>query len=105
MFAVVQTGGKQYRVQENDLLVVERLNGEVGSKVRLDDVLMVGNGDQVSIGQPAIDGAFVEAEVMIQRKGKKVIVFKKIRRHNYRRKKGHRQYETVLRITTIGNGH
>lgn len=105
MFAVVQTGGKQYRVQENDLLVVERLNGEVGSKIRLDDVLMIGNGDQVSIGQPAISGAFVEAEVMTQRKGKKVIVFKKIRRHNYRRKKGHRQHETVLRITTIGNGH
>ena len=101
MFAVLQTGGKQYRVQENDLLVVERLDGEIGSKIRLSEILMVGSGDQVKIGSPSIDGAFVEAEVMNQRKGKKVIVFKKIRRHNYRRKNGHRQYETVLRITSI----
>lgn len=101
MFAVLQTGGKQYRVQQNDMLVVERLEAEIGSKIRLDQVLMVGSEGNVKIGSPSVEGAFVEAEVLNQRKGEKVIVFKKIRRHNYRRKKGHRQYETVLRITSI----
>ena len=104
MFAVVQTGGKQYRVQENDVLIVERLEGDKGSTIRLSDVLMVGSGDNAQIGQTNLKNAFIEAEILDQRKGKKVIVFKKIRRRNYRRKKGHRQYETVLRVTSIAQG-
>ncbi len=97
MFAVIKTGGKQYKVAKNDVIVVEKLAGEAGETVTLDEVLMVGD----KIGAPTVAGASVSATVVDQTKGDKVIVFKKKRRQNYRRKKGHRQQLTVLRITDI----
>lgn len=101
MYAVVKTGGKQYRVSENDTLKVELLPGEAGDIVTLDDVLMIGNGADVTLGAPAIAGASVAAEIVEHARGPKIIIFKKRRRQNYRRKKGHRQHYTLLRITEI----
>jgi large subunit ribosomal protein L21 len=101
MFAVIRTGGKQYRVAKDDVITVERLAAEPGAAVTFEDVLMVGEGAQVRAGAA---GAAVTAEVVEQMKGDKVLVFKKKRRHNYRRKKGHRQALTVLRVTGIAPG-
>lgn len=101
MFAVIKTGGKQYKVAEGDVLRVEKLDGEIGSTVKFDEVLMVGTDGGVEVGAPIVKGASVEAEVLDQRKDKKIVVFKKKRRHNYRRTKGHRQQISVLRITGI----
>ncbi|MBV6633563.1 MAG: 50S ribosomal protein L21 [Alphaproteobacteria bacterium] len=101
MFAVIKTGGKQYRVKSGDVIKVEKLEGEAGSKVNLDQVLMVGEGDKTKVGAPLVKGAKVTAEILGQDRGPKIIVFKKKRRQNYRRKKGHRQDITVLRITDI----
>ncbi len=101
MFAVVKTGGKQYRVAEGDVIKVEKLEGEAGKKIKLEEVLMIGDGKGVKVGEPLIKGANVTAEVLEQKKDKKITVFKKKRRHNYRRKKGHRQEITVLRVTKI----
>lgn len=101
MFAVVKTGGKQYRVAEGDVVKVEKLDGEVGKNITLDEVLMVGDDKGVKVGEPLVKGAKVTAEVLEQKKDKKITVFKKKRRHNYRRKKGHRQEITVLRVTKI----
>jgi large subunit ribosomal protein L21 len=102
MYAVVRTGGKQYRVTPGEVIKVERLDGEVGATVALDQVLMIGgDGAQVRVGTPMIDGAKVAAEVLEQAKAPKVIVFKKRRRKNYRPKRGHRQLLTVLRIQDI----
>ena len=98
MFAVVRTGGKQYRVAAGDKIVVEKLAGEAGDTVQLGDVLLAGDGGEL---RPT-DGLTVSAEIIAQAKGDKVIVFKKRRRHNYRRKKGHRQQHTILRILAIG---
>jgi large subunit ribosomal protein L21 len=100
MFAVIRTGGKQYKVAENDVILVEKLPGSAGAEIKLDDVLMIG-GKALEIGAPALTKAAVFAEVLEQTRGAKVIVFKKKRRHNYRRKKGHRQDLTALRITGI----
>jgi large subunit ribosomal protein L21 len=99
MFAVVRTGGKQYRVAAGDKIAVEKIPGEAGDSVTLADVLLAGEGAQVK----AADGLTVAAEIIAQAKGDKVIVFKKRRRHNYRRKAGHRQQYTILRITAIGD--
>jgi large subunit ribosomal protein L21 len=99
MFAVVRTGGKQYRVAAGDKIVVEKLAGEAGDTIKLGDVLLAGEGSDL---QPT-DGLTVSAEIVAQAKADKVIVFKKRRRHNYRRKKGHRQQHTILRITAIGD--
>ena len=104
MFAVIRTGGKQYRVAPDDVIQVEKLAGEPGSSVTLGDVLMVGEGADARAGAPLLTGAAVTAEVVEQRLGDKVIIFKKKRRHNYRRKRGHRQHLTVLRITGISAG-
>lgn len=101
MYAVIKTGGKQYRVQAGDLLVVEKLDGEPGAEVAFGDVLMVGDGEAVTIGFPLVDGAKVSATLIETRKGEKVKIFKKIRRQGYRRTRGHRQSETVLRVTAI----
>ena len=101
MFAVVRTGGKQYKVAENDIIKVERLAAEAGSTVTLDDVLMLGTGAEVTLGAPAVSGASVTAEVLAQARADKIIVFKKKRRKGYRRTRGHRQDHTVLRITAI----
>ena len=101
MFAVIRTGGKQYRVAPGDVIKVERLAAEPGSTVALEEVLMVGEGADAKVGQPLVAGASVAAEVVAQDRGPKIIVFKKKRRKNYRRKNGHRQDLTVLRITGI----
>jgi len=99
MFAVVRTGGKQYRVAAGDKIVVEKLAGEAGDTIQLGDVLLAGEGSEL---RPT-DGLTVAAEIIAQAKAEKVIVFKKRRRHNYRRKKGHRQQHTILRIVGIGD--
>lgn len=103
MYAVVMTGGKQYRVAQDDVIRVEKLEAGAGDTVELTDVLMIGgtDGDTVVVGTPRVDGALVKAEVVDQTRGDKIKVFKKRRRQNYRRKKGHRQDITVLRITDI----
>jgi large subunit ribosomal protein L21 len=99
MFAVVRTGGKQYRVAAGDKIVVEKIAGEAGDTISLGDVLLAGEGAEL---RPT-DGLTVSAEIIAQAKADKVIVFKKRRRHNYRRKKGHRQQHTILRIVAIGD--
>jgi large subunit ribosomal protein L21 len=102
MFAVIRTGGKQYRVAKDDVIRVEKLAGEPGATVTLDDVLLVGgDGAEPRAGTPVLAGASVTAELVQHTRGDKVIIFKKKRRHNYRRKNGHRQDLTVLRITGI----
>jgi large subunit ribosomal protein L21 len=98
MFAVVRTGGKQYRVAAGDKIVVEKLAGEAGDKITLDDVLLAGEGADLKDTK----GLTVAAEIIAQAKGEKVIVFKKRRRHNYRRRNGHRQNHTILKIVAIG---
>jgi large subunit ribosomal protein L21 len=104
MYAVIKTGGKQYRVQPGDVLVVEKLAGEVGSKVKFDQVLAHGEGSELTLGAPIVEGAFVHATLIETRKGEKVKIFKKIRRQGYRRTRGHRQTETVLRVTGLELG-
>jgi large subunit ribosomal protein L21 len=102
MFAVIRTGGKQYRVSPNDIIQIERIAGEPGDIIELGDVLLLGGGDGApKAGSPAIAGALVAAEVVEQFRGEKIVVFKKKRRKNYRRKNGHRQELTLLRITEI----
>ncbi len=98
MFAIVRTGGKQYRVAAGDRIVVEKIEGEAGSRVDLGDVLLAGEGAELR----SVDGLTVAAEIVAQAKADKVIVFKKRRRHNYRRKNGHRQRHTILKIVSIG---
>ena len=104
MFAVIRTGGKQYKVAKNDVIFVEKLIAEAGAEIELDDVLMVGDETGVTAGTPELGGVHVAATVLEQKRDDKIIVFKKKRRHNYRRKNGHRQYLTVLRITDIVTG-
>jgi large subunit ribosomal protein L21 len=99
MFAVVRTGGKQYRVAAGDKIVVEKLAGEAGDTIQLGDILLAGEGSDLR----STDGLTVSAEIIAQAKADKVVVFKKRRRHNYRRKKGHRQQHTILRIVGIGD--
>jgi len=101
MFAIVKTGGKQYTVAENDVIVVEKLAGEAGSEIKLEDILLVGAEGKTTVGTPLVKGAAVTAEILEQGKGDKVVIFKKKRRQNYRRTKGHRQEQTVLRIKSI----
>lgn len=98
MFAIVRTGGKQYRVAAGDKIAVEKLPGNAGDTVSLDDVLLAGDGGEIKDAK----GLVVSAEIIAQERGEKVIVFKKRRRHNYRRKQGHRQSLTLLRITAVG---
>lgn len=104
MFAVIKTGGKQYKVAANDVLKIEKLAGVSGDTVTFDQVLMVGEGDSVTVGAPLVDGALVAAELVEQARGKKIIVFKKRRRQNSRRRNGHRQDLTVVKITEILTG-
>ena len=98
MFAVVRTGGKQYRVAAGDKIVVEKLDGEAGASITLGDVLLAGEGSELK----SVEGLTVSAEIIAQAKADKIVVFKKKRRHNYRRKNGHRQQHTILKITAIG---
>ena len=101
MFAVLKTGGKQYKVSEGDLVQVEKLDGNVGDEVTLDQVMMVGEGEDLKIGSPFVDGCSVTGVVTKQFRDKKVLVFKFKRRQKYRRKNGHRQSLTELKITGI----
>ncbi len=101
MFAVIQSGGKQYRVKQNDVIKVEKLAGEAGDNISLDRVLMLAGDDGAKFGAPVLEGASVQAEIVEQTRGPKIIVFKKKRRKNYRRRNGHRQDLTVLKITDI----
>ena len=98
MFAIVRTGGKQYRVAAGDKIVVEKIEGEAGASVTLGDVLLAGEGADLK----DVAGLTVAAEIIAQAKGEKVIVFKKRRRHNYRRRNGHRQNHTILKIVSVG---
>lgn len=101
MFAIIKTGGKQYRVAPGDTIAVEKLAAEAGSDIDLDQVLMIGDGATMTMGNPLVAGAVVAATVVEQTKGDKIIVFKKKRRQNYRRKRGHRQLLTILKIGDI----
>ena len=102
MFAVIKTGGKQHKVVKNSLIKVEKIEGDLGSKIELNHVLMLGESAKVSyVGTPTVEGARVTAEITKQFKDDKVIVFKKKRRQNYRRKNGHRQQLTELKILDI----
>jgi large subunit ribosomal protein L21 len=100
-YAVIRTGGKQYRVAEGDVVRVEKLAGEVGDKVTLGDVLLIGGNGELKIGTPVLAGAQVTGEIVKQGKAKKILVFKKKRRKSYSRQRGHRQQQTTLRITAI----
>lgn len=101
MFAVIKTGGKQYKVAEGDEIVIEKLAADAGESVTFDSVLMLGDGKKVTIGEPVVSGASVVGTVAEQRKGAKVLIMKKRQRNTYRRKKGHRQLETVVTIDSI----
>jgi large subunit ribosomal protein L21 len=103
MYAVIKTGGKQYRVEPNDKLRVDKLAGEPGATVDINDVLMVGEGDKTQVGAPMLDGASVKLEVLEQTRNDKIVVFKKKRRQNYRRKQGHKQEMTVVRVAEIAD--
>jgi len=101
VYAIIQTGGKQYRIAPGDVLRVERLPGERGDEVILDQVLLVTDGETVQVGQPLVPNATVRTQIVRQGKGKKVLVYKKKRRKNYRRKQGHRQMFTALQVNEI----
>ncbi|MEK6758437.1 MAG: 50S ribosomal protein L21 [Deltaproteobacteria bacterium] len=101
MFAVIKTGGKQYRVAEGETLHVEKLEGAVGTRVEIPEILSVGEGEGIKVGTPTVEGARVVAEIVEQGKGKKVIVFKKRRRKGYMKKQGHRQLFTGIKIQEI----
>lgn len=101
MYAIIKTGGKQVKVSEGNVLSVEKLTGEAGTKVELNQVLMLNNDGKLTLGTPMVAGASVTAEIVEQFKDKKVIIFKKKRRQNYRRKNGHRQNLTSIKITKI----
>ncbi|MGB1159587.1 MAG: 50S ribosomal protein L21 [Alphaproteobacteria bacterium] len=101
MYAVIKTGGKQYRVETDSVFPIEKLEAEVGDKITFDQVLMVGEGDKVTLGTPTVAGATVTAEVMEQKRTRKILVFRRRRRKNFRRTNGHRQHQTVVKITGI----
>jgi large subunit ribosomal protein L21 len=101
MYAVVKTVGKQYRVAKDDTILVEKLNAEEGQKVTLSDVMLLGEGDNVTVGTPVVANASVEAQVVSQTRGPKIIIFRRKRRKNHRRTQGHRQDLTLLKITDI----
>lgn len=101
MYAVVETGGRQYRVSPGDTIDVEKLTGEVGDALTLTNVLLLGNGTEITIGTPQLADIRVEAQIVAQKRGKKIIIFKHKRRKGYRRKQGHRQSITSLKITAI----
>lgn len=100
MFAIIRTGGKQYKVQKDDVIQVDKLDAEKGKSVDISDVLFLSDGKKATMGKD-LKGASVKAEILEQKKDKKIVVFKKKRRQNYRRKKGHRQDVTILKVTDI----
>jgi large subunit ribosomal protein L21 len=101
MYAVLKTGGKQYKVAQNDVIMVEKLTAEAGTSIEINEILMIDNDGISTVGAPLVEGARVAADVLEQKRAKKITVFKKKRRQNYRRTIGHRQQLTVLRITDI----
>jgi large subunit ribosomal protein L21 len=101
MYAVVKTGGKEYRISQGDLIRVEKMEGKVGDQVTMKDILMVSHEDQVQVGNPLLGNAVVTGEIVQQVKGKKVLIYKMKRRKNYRRTKGHRQTYTYIRVNDI----
>jgi large subunit ribosomal protein L21 len=103
-YAVIRTGGKQYRVAPGDFVQVEKLDGELGSELQFTDVLMTSQDGNVQVGNPTVGGASVTAQVVRQGRAKKILVFKKKRRKNYRRRQGHRQYITTVKVTGIQVG-
>ena len=103
MYAVVKTGGKQYRVAKDDTILVEKLEANEGAQVTLDQVMMLGDGDTVTVGRPTVENATVEAQVVSQTRGPKILIFRRKRRKNHRRLQGHRQDLTLLKITDISS--
>lgn len=101
MFAVVKTGGKQYRVEPGSFVEVEKLSGEIGTAVELSEVLLLGDGEKITVGKPMVAGAVVRAKIVEQKRAPKVTIFKKLKRHGKRLKKGHRQYLTRLQVEDI----
>ncbi len=101
MYAIIETGGKQYRVQEGDVITVEKLDVEAGSKIELDKVLVLNNGTELKVGAPYVEGAKVVGEVVENGKGKKVIIFKYKAKKDYRKKQGHRQPYTMIKIESL----
>jgi large subunit ribosomal protein L21 len=104
MYAVIQTGGKQYRVSQGDLITIEKLAGATGDRIEIDSVLMIGEGNQVAVGQPWLEQARVVGTIVRQERGPKVIVYKHKRRKGYQKKQGHRQWQTLLRVSAIVTG-
>jgi large subunit ribosomal protein L21 len=104
MYAVIQTGGKQYRVSQGDLITIEKLEGVAGDRIEIDSVLMIGEGDQVTIGQPRLEQARVMGTIVRQERAPKVIIYKHKRRKGYQKKQGHRQWQTLLRVSEIITG-
>jgi large subunit ribosomal protein L21 len=101
-YAVIRTGGKQYRVAPGDVVRIERLGGDVGAAVEFTEVLLTGGDDAVRVGTPLVEGACVRGEILAQGRDRKILVYKKKRRKNYRRRRGHRQSVTTVRVTEIG---
>ena len=101
MYAVVKTGGKQYRVAKDDTILVEKLEADEGAQITLDEVMMLGDGENVTVGRPTVANASVEAQVVSQTRGPKILIFRRKRRKNHRRLQGHRQDLTLLKITDI----
>jgi large subunit ribosomal protein L21 len=104
MYAVIQTGGKQYRVAQGDIVTIEKIEGAAGDRVEIDSVLLVGEGTQVTIGQPHLAQARVVGTIVRQERGPKVLIYKHKRRKGYQKKQGHRQWQTLLRVTDILTG-
>ena len=101
MYAVIKNGGKQYRVSNNQVVKLEKLSGEVGEKIKFDDIIALSDGNEINVDKASLDNLTVSAEILEQKKDKKIIIFKKKRRQNYRRKNGHRQQVTVVRILDV----
>jgi len=101
-YAIIRTGGKQYRVEPGDVIWVESLDGDVGSDITFPEVLLRGEGDSVTIGAPLVDGAAVSGRIIGQEKTRKILVYKKKRRKNYRRRHGHRQLTTGIQVVSVG---
>lgn len=104
MYAVIQAGGKQYRVSQGDLITIEKLEGATGDRVEFGSVLMIGEGSQVTIGQPRLEQARVVGTIVRQERGPKIVIYKHKRRKGYQKKQGHRQWQTLLRVSEIVTG-
>jgi large subunit ribosomal protein L21 len=104
MYAVIQSGGKQYRVSQGDLITIEKLEGATGDQVEFGSVLMIGEGNQVTIGQPRLEQARVVGTIVRQERGPKIVIYKHKRRKGYQKKQGHRQWQTLLRVSEIVTG-